>query len=90
MLRRPSSSPTAFLLHPCRLPPPCLHLRSPPTRKETNILDKRKDEATGRTVVNQYVILEELGRGQHGKVRLAQDQTDGSYWVRRSPLFWYA
>lgn len=68
--------------------PPALHRlpSKPPTiRKETNILDKRKDEATGRTVVNQYVILEELGRGQHGKVRLAQDQTDGSYWVRTAP-----
>jgi hypothetical protein len=49
------------------------------------VLFKSKDEATGKSLVNQYLILDELGRGQHGKVRLARDVNDGSYWVRCHP-----
>lgn len=54
-----------------------------PCSKETPVLFKSKDEATGKSLVNQYLILDELGRGQHGKVRLARDVNDGTYWVRR-------
>lgn len=54
------------------------------------MLFKSKDEATGKSLVNQYLILDELGRGQHGKVRLARDVNDGSYWVRRPPCLMFA
>jgi hypothetical protein len=61
------------------------HLILPLRSKETPVLFKSKDEATGKSLVNQYLILDELGRGQHGKVRLARDVNDGSYWVRCHP-----
>ncbi|CED85199.1 ser thr protein kinase [Phaffia rhodozyma] len=49
--------------------------------KETDTILRRKDPLTGITSVNQYEILHELGRGQHGKVRLARDTIDNSLWA---------
>jgi len=53
------SSPS---LHPSHLQPP----------KETHTAEVDRDEKTGNKLINQYEILEELGRGEHGKVKLGQ------------------
>lgn len=49
-------------LHPTHLQPP----------KETYTAEVDRDTVTGNKVINQYEILEELGRGEHGKVKLGQ------------------
>ncbi|KAL2808720.1 kinase-like domain-containing protein [Aspergillus granulosus] len=49
-------------LHPTHLQPP----------KETHIVDINRDNMTGNKVINKYEILEELGRGEHGKVKLGR------------------
>ncbi|KAK6837404.1 hypothetical protein RU639_001177 [Aspergillus parasiticus] len=53
------SSPS---LHPTHLQPP----------KETHTAEVDRDTVTGNKVINQYEILEELGRGEHGKVKLGR------------------
>ncbi|KAL2858676.1 kinase-like domain-containing protein [Aspergillus pseudodeflectus] len=52
----------ASYLHPTHLQPP----------KETHIVQVNKDNVTGNKVINKYEILEELGRGEHGKVKLGR------------------
>lgn len=37
------------------------------------------DYATGRKWINSYEIIEELGRGMHGKVKLARNMENGEY-----------
>ncbi|KAF7716246.1 Uncharacterized protein PECH_005003 [Penicillium ucsense] len=49
-------------LHPSHLQPP----------KETHTAEVDRDSKTGNKLINQYEILEELGRGEHGKVKLGQ------------------
>ncbi|KAI2788604.1 hypothetical protein POX_e06624 [Penicillium oxalicum] len=58
----PLSSP---YLHPSHLQPP----------KETHTAEVDRDSKTGNKLINQYEILEELGRGEHGKVKLGQHVT---------------
>ena len=41
----------------------------------THTLEVDRDTVTGNKVVNQYEILEELGRGEHGKVKLGRHVT---------------
>jgi serine/threonine protein kinase len=48
---------------------------------ETGLLIKRIDPDTARKCVNQYQFLKELGRGAHGKVKLAIDMMDQSLWA---------
>ena len=48
---------------------------------ETGLLVKRIDPKTSRKCINQYQFLKELGRGAHGKVKLAVDMTDESFWA---------
>ncbi|KAL2828719.1 kinase-like domain-containing protein [Aspergillus cavernicola] len=55
---------TSFL-HPTHLQPP----------KETHTAEVDRDTVTGNKVINQYEILEELGRGEHGKVKLGRHVT---------------
>ncbi|KAF2127270.1 kinase-like protein [Dothidotthia symphoricarpi CBS 119687] len=45
--------------------------RQPP--KETHLADVQSDPVSGRKMVNQYEIIDELGRGVHGKVKLGKD-----------------
>lgn len=52
-------------LHPSHLQPP----------KETHTAEVDRDSKTGNKLINQYEILEELGRGEHGKVKLGQHVT---------------
>ena len=59
---------------------PFLHFthRVPP--KETHIADVDVDPISGRKLINHYEIIDELGRGTHGKVKLGRDlSTDGTY-----------
>ncbi|KAL4921569.1 hypothetical protein BDW62DRAFT_113003 [Aspergillus aurantiobrunneus] len=49
-------------LHPTHLQPP----------KETHTVEVDRNLVTGNKVINQYEILEELGRGEHGKVKLGR------------------
>lgn len=37
------------------------------------------DPVSGRTTLNTYEVIKELGRGQHGKVKLGRDLTTGEY-----------
>ncbi|ODQ63641.1 kinase-like protein, partial [Nadsonia fulvescens var. elongata DSM 6958] len=46
---------------------------------ETNYIRIDYDPHTGKTLLNNYSILKELGRGQYGKVRLAQDLNHNQY-----------
>ncbi|CAO1618147.1 unnamed protein product [Sympodiomycopsis kandeliae] len=44
---------------------------------ETNHLRLKTHGPSGRRMINQYIIEDELGRGEHGKVRLARDTETG-------------
>lgn len=40
---------------------------------EVHSIIKDYDLATGNKLINNYMILKEIGRGVHGKVKLAQN-----------------
>ncbi|PGH31513.1 CAMKK/ELM protein kinase [[Emmonsia] crescens] len=70
----PSSPPktaegrTSFsYLHPT-------HLQEP---KETHTVEVDRDMLTGNKLINEYEILDELGRGEHGKVKLGRHLRTG-------------
>ncbi|KAI9490109.1 kinase-like domain-containing protein [Zychaea mexicana] len=58
-----------------RLPPPLLHQQNDVVM--TNTINKDYDPATGNKVINKYMIIKEIGRGVHGKVKLAEDIETG-------------
>lgn len=41
--------------------------------KETSRLVKEKDYRTGNKIINHYMVIREIGRGVHGKVKLCLD-----------------
>ncbi|CAG8488903.1 211_t:CDS:2 [Acaulospora morrowiae] len=41
--------------------------------KETHTMHKDYDPATGNKIINKYMLIKELGRGVHGKVKLGKD-----------------
>ncbi|KAI9312228.1 kinase-like domain-containing protein [Dichotomocladium elegans] len=43
----------------------------------TNTINKDYDPTTGNKLINKYMIIEEIGRGVHGKVKLAEDTETG-------------
>ncbi|KAG2219148.1 hypothetical protein INT45_002339 [Circinella minor] len=43
----------------------------------TNTINKDYDPATGNKLINKYMIIKEIGRGVHGKVKLAEDIETG-------------
>ncbi|KAJ1917262.1 hypothetical protein H4219_003292 [Mycoemilia scoparia] len=49
--------------------------------QETSRMVIDYDPRTGRKMINQYVLLRELGRGVHGKVRLALDTVSKEYYA---------
>lgn len=49
------------------------HIHSSPEVKEINKVHLEYDPISHRKVLNTYEIIKELGRGQHGKVKLAKD-----------------
>ncbi|CAG8434112.1 5300_t:CDS:2 [Diversispora eburnea] len=48
--------------------------------KETHKMYKDYDLATGNKIINKYMLVKELGRGVHGKVKLGQNLESGE-WV---------
>ncbi|KAJ1948819.1 hypothetical protein FBU59_001421 [Linderina macrospora] len=48
---------------------------------ETHRMAVDYDPHTGRKMINQYMIIRELGRGTHGKVKLAFDTMSGEYYA---------
>ena len=47
--------------------------------KETHLAEIEFDPISGRKVINQYEVIDELGRGVHGKVKLGRNLTDGKF-----------
>jgi serine/threonine protein kinase len=58
---------------------PWLHHTHRQAPKETHIADVQADPISGRKIVNQYEIIDELGRGMHGKVKLGKELNRGHY-----------
>jgi len=56
-----------------------------PEVKETTVIDKGKDEASGYKRINKYVVIEEIGRGVHGKVKLCIDSEINTPYVTPLP-----
>ncbi|EER26187.1 hypothetical protein D8B26_003473 [Coccidioides posadasii str. Silveira] len=50
------------------------HLQEP---KETHTVEVDRDLLTGNKLINEYEILDELGRGEHGKVKLGRHMKTG-------------
>src|SRR6266542_1752523 len=48
--------------------------------KETHTMYKDYDPNTGNKMINKYMLVRELGRGVHGKVKLGKDMETGE-WV---------
>lgn len=52
----------------------------PKSVKETHTMTKEYDPTTGIKMINKYMVVQELGRGVHGKVKLCCDtMTDKPY-----------
>ncbi|CAK7270806.1 hypothetical protein SEPCBS57363_004289 [Sporothrix epigloea] len=66
LLNSPVSTPAHISLQSPNMTP-----RQPVRETHTAYVDR--DDTTGRKTINEYQVLEEIGRGQHGKVKLAQD-----------------
>ncbi|KAJ9642416.1 hypothetical protein H2199_004797 [Coniosporium tulheliwenetii] len=58
---------------------PYLHFTQRQAPKETHIADVDVDPISGRKVINHYEVIDELGRGVHGKVKLGRNLQTGQY-----------
>nr|XP_023907900.1 uncharacterized protein LOC112019615 [Quercus suber] len=59
---------------------PFLHFTHRQVPKETHVADVDVDPISGRKLINHYEIIDELGRGTHGKVKLGRDlQTENTH-----------
>lgn len=59
-----------------------------PTVLTTHVINKEYDTETGNKIINNFMILKEIGRGMHGKVKLAQDLDTGELVVSQiNPFF---
>ncbi|ODV77817.1 kinase-like protein [Suhomyces tanzawaensis NRRL Y-17324] len=67
-----TSSATSKLRSPSPIKTPMQRSDSRPV-KETNRISLEYDPISKRRVLNTYEILREIGRGEHGKVKLAKD-----------------
>lgn len=82
---RPSSkdsSPISFYQlsdHGTLYHPPYLHFTHQQPVKETHRLDLDFDPVSGRKSINKYEIIDEIGRGTHGKVKLGRNLTSDEY-----------
>ncbi|KAK3320740.1 hypothetical protein B0T19DRAFT_247045 [Cercophora scortea] len=56
---------------------PYLHPLQSHKVRETHKANVEHDYTTGRKLINHYEIIEELGRGMHGKVKLARNLESG-------------
>ncbi len=57
------------------LTPQLHHLQTP---KETHTAEIEHDTFSGNKFINNYEIVQELGRGEHGKVKLGRDMEKGT------------
>lgn len=55
---------------------------SPQPVKETHTMMKDYDPMTGNKMINKYMVVRELGRGVHGKVKLCRDTVTDELCVR--------
>ncbi|CCU74464.1 calcium/calmodulin-dependent protein kinase kinase 2/serine/threonine-protein kinase ssp1 [Blumeria hordei DH14] len=87
-LSTPISSPGLFSpsIHPHHVPSdgtphssPYLHPLQMHKVRETNKAQVEQDFITGRKLINQYEIINEIGRGVHGKVKLARSLETGEF-----------
>jgi [calcium/calmodulin-dependent protein kinase] kinase len=60
---------------------PYLHYTHVHVPKETHVADIEVDPVSGRKIVNHYEIIDELGRGTHGKVKLGRDLNEHDSFV---------
>ncbi|KAL2073930.1 hypothetical protein VTL71DRAFT_11256 [Oculimacula yallundae] len=60
-------------------PSPYLHPLQMHKVRETHKAQIDQDFLTGRKLINQYEIINEIGRGVHGKVKLARSLDTGGY-----------
>lgn len=58
---------------------PFLHFTHRQAPKETHIADVDIDPISGRKLINNYEIIDELGRGTHGKVKLGRNLDTNEY-----------
>lgn len=56
---------------------PYLHPLQTHRVRETHIANVDRDFTTGRKIINHYEIIDEIGRGVHGKVKLARNLENG-------------
>ena len=61
------------------MPSPYLHPVQPQAPKETNKALRDFDTYSGRKTINEYEILHEIGKGTHGKVKLARNSQSRGY-----------
>jgi serine/threonine protein kinase len=62
-------------LHPAKINPH--HIHSSPSVKESKKVSLGYDPVSRKKVLNSYEIIKELGRGEHGKVKLAKHLETG-------------
>ncbi|RAH70214.1 putative serine/threonine protein kinase [Aspergillus aculeatinus CBS 121060] len=74
-VRSPRSTPPIASDDEGRISSPYLHPTHLQPPKETHTAEVDRDLITGNKLINQYEILEELGRGEHGKVKLGRHVT---------------
>lgn len=74
MYRNPEAEDTRQL-HPSHLNPH--HVYSSPSVKESKKVSLGYDPVSRKKVLNSYEIIRELGRGEHGKVKLAKHLDTG-------------
>ncbi|KAF2467086.1 uncharacterized protein BDR25DRAFT_359119 [Lindgomyces ingoldianus] len=58
---------------------PYLHHTHRQAPKETHVADVDVDPVSGRKIINQYEVIDELGRGVHGKVKLGRNLETGVF-----------
>lgn len=58
---------------------PYLHHLHTQVPKETHVADIDVDPISGNKMINDYEIVDELGRGTHGKVKLGRSVITGTY-----------
>ncbi|KAK4155059.1 hypothetical protein C8A00DRAFT_42289 [Chaetomidium leptoderma] len=73
------SQPGSETATPGGLNSPFLHPLQGHKVRETHKANVEHDYATGRKCINNYEIIEELGRGMHGKVKLARNVDNGEF-----------
>ncbi|KAF9930858.1 hypothetical protein FBU30_011147 [Linnemannia zychae] len=66
-----SPGPSSYATSPGR----SITSSSPQPVKETHKMMKDYDPMTGNKMINKYMVVRELGRGVHGKVKLCRDTT---------------